>query len=118
MNVSMVEGRPGIWSYTITLPTDVTQYLTYRIFIQDKSGNIISSPGEVVSIQDNDPPEILLTMDETPVKGQPFVFTIGVNDNLGLSRGNLVYWYGKEQHFSITRPGEFIHLYTLSIPRQ
>jgi hypothetical protein len=97
--------------------TSSTANLVYFFTIIDGSGNNITSHWEVITISDNDRPEIV--NDLTPFNGStgdPFIFKFVSSDNILITSGFIEYWFGTGLHANISIPGPGPYTYQLTIP--
>jgi len=81
----------GFWIGKITL-NDSLRDLTYITYIHDRSGNLFVSPERIVSITDNDPPELIEEYPiESPETGGETNISVMVSDNIGIESVFLEY---------------------------
>lgn len=85
----------GAYDLTINISGDETDDLFYIFHASDSSGNWIQSSQKQIDIQDDDAP--VFGIDGTPMEGttgDPFLFSINVSDNIGVSNVFVYYRYG------------------------
>ncbi len=81
-NDSMTDDGDGTWSLTIVLDNSLVD-LTYYIWFNDTSDNIVKGAMQTATMGDNDPPT--LDSDDSPnagTTGDNFVFNVSVSDNI------------------------------------
>ena len=92
-NETMTNTGGNTWEYTITIPSDSTNSLHYIFHASDTSNNWNSTPQELVSVSDNDPPEIADSTPGNPNTGQSFTILASVTDNIGIASVSLEYHF-------------------------
>ncbi|MBS3816279.1 MAG: right-handed parallel beta-helix repeat-containing protein, partial [Candidatus Thermoplasmatota archaeon] len=80
-NLALSDDGDGTWSGLITLDDSLSD-LTYRVQVNDTSGNYVRGSEQQVSISDNDNPAITDTTSGTPTTGEVFNVTADVSDNI------------------------------------
>ncbi|MBN1389811.1 MAG: hypothetical protein JXA22_04110 [Candidatus Thermoplasmatota archaeon] len=100
-NVTMTGAGPYL--YSIIIPNDMTEKLSYSIHAVDPSMNWNRTQIVDVSVIDNDMPGSWLdSSDMTGTTGDIFTFDIQVADNIGIDPVYLEYWFGSGQHMNVT----------------
>ena len=114
-NASM-EGT-GPYTYLITVPSDSTDALYYKFHAVDTSGNHNKTAERNVTITDNDRPEFGVDGTKSSgTTGNPFMFTIYVGDNIGISSVHVEYWFGTGDRTNASMEGTGPYTYLITIP--
>jgi hypothetical protein len=100
-NVSM--SGTGPYTHQITIPSNSTDTLHYIFHAVDDSGNWNQTEQKNVTILDNDKP--LFGKDTTSTSGttgEPLLFSIEVDDNIGVDEVYLEYWQGRKAPVNVS----------------
>ena len=116
-NISMVPLEMGVYSYAIIIPHQLGT-LHYIIHISDTSDHWNQTEERVLTIIDNDLPELVsMTVPEYLTTGEDFTISLDAADNIGLGTVTLYYKYGEEEYTSVTLSGSAGHYtYTSTAP--
>jgi hypothetical protein len=88
----------GQYQLTITIPLDSLDTLHYMIEMSDTSDNSNGSATKNVQVEDNDKPNIGIdSSSETGMTGDPYIFEMEAEDNIGIEFVRVNYWFGKGQ---------------------
>ena len=93
-NLSLVDDGDGTWSGTIILDDDLGN-LTYRIWFNDTSDNIVTIAKRTVTVTDNDDPT--LDSNNSPgsgTTGDNYIFDINVSDNIDVASVDVNWTHG------------------------
>ncbi len=91
------------YHYTITIPLEKIEPLRYRFLAVDASDNWISRFRKDVNIIDNDMPRLTEDLsDDQAQTGDPFTFSMTVEDNIGIDQVTVEYWFGSQVHSIVT----------------
>jgi hypothetical protein len=100
-NVSM--SGTGPYTYQIKIPSNSTATLHYIFHAVDDSGNWNQTAQKNVTVVDNDSP--VFGNDTTPINGttgESILFSIEVDDNIGVDEVYLEYWQGRKAPVNIS----------------
>jgi PKD repeat protein len=107
-NESMIQvGSTDYYEYAITIPSDSTATLHYKISAVDDAGNWVQTGQKDVAVIDNNPPNIS-NVDADPylqLPGRYVNITCNVTDNIGINEVylNITYPTGNYENFSIAQ---------------
>lgn len=100
-NVSMVYNiSSDLWEFRLILDNNSNIPLKYNISAEDTSNNWVSTGQKIITITDNDKPE--LGVDSTPASattGDPLTFSINCIDNINIDEGWVYYRYGQSGQY-------------------
>ena len=95
----------GTYTRSIIVPSGSTDPLHYIFHAVDYGGNWAATSQVDVTISDNDAPYLVSTQSWTATTGDPFMFQIGMNDNIDgtqVSEVHVVYKQGSSAETNIT----------------
>jgi len=93
-NLLLTDDGDGTWTGTILLDHSLDD-LTYRITINDTSGNYLLGSIQTIRVTDNDPPRILYDGSEmTGYTGNVYQFVVEADDNIAVSDVYVVWAHG------------------------
>jgi len=116
-NTSMAPLEMGVYSYAIDIPHQLGT-LHYIFHISDTSDNWNQTEEIVLTIIDNDLPELVsMTVPEYLTTGDDFTISLDAVDNIGLGTVTLYYKYGEGEYTSVILSGSAGHYtYTSTAP--
>jgi hypothetical protein len=107
----------GIYTGTITIPSNSLDPLHYYLVVTDTSGNIYSESPQDVTVVDNDAPIAGAdASDANAVTGHLFDFNIAASDNIGVTGAYVIYWFGTGTLTNLTLTGTGPYLLNITIP--
>ncbi len=94
-NILMTRGSGNLWNHYIIVPSDSLDTLHYFFCAKNNSNIFAPTWTKDVDVFDNDQP--VIREDITPgegTTGDPFIFSIEAEDNIGVAGLSVEYWYG------------------------
>ncbi len=83
-SIEMEEELPGIYEARLPLQA-MGGAITYRILVEDRSGNLADTGDRTLVVRDLEPPVISHTPPQDLVEGQAMTFEVEVTDNVGVT---------------------------------
>ncbi len=105
-NLSMINLNGDAWSLDITVP-HILSSLHYIFHVNDTSSNWNKTKEKTLNIIDNDKP--IFKIDNSPstgTTGEKIIFSIEVEDNIGINNVSVEYWFGSNAHMDAALAGD------------
>jgi len=109
----------GMYAFDITFASDAAGTINYKFSARNTQGKWINTAVHTHQIVDNDPP--VITLDSTPSSinnGNNLLFKFSFQDNIGIRRAVLSYWYNGDDIVDINLKEENDFSHSLVITRE
>jgi len=95
MNLASGTSSDGTWRVTVSVPADVGLEMSYVVWARDTMGAINRTSPVTIDLLDTRPPDIAMVGSDNATTGDPYNFTVRVQDNVAIGAVHVVYWVGE-----------------------